>query len=81
MFKKPNNAINTEHFRLYNPKPIYRQQGIFSLRDERLVRYGAFLNGLPIITMELKPADQSNYNHAIHQYRNHRKPNWMTVCV
>ena len=55
MFKKPNNAINTEHFRLYNQNLFTVQRQVyFSPRDERSVDMVLFLNGLPIITLELK---------------------------
>lgn len=76
MFKKPNNAINTEHFRLYNQNLFTVQRQVyFSPRDERSVDMVLFLNGLPIITMELKnQLTNQNYNHAIHQYRTDRKP-------
>ncbi len=76
MFKKPNSALNTEHFRLYNQNLFTVQRQVyFSPRDERSVDMVLFLNGLPIITMELKnQLTNQNYNHAIHQYRTDRKP-------
>ena len=76
MFKKPNSSINTEHFRLYNENLFTVQRQVyFSPRDERSVDMVLFLNGLPVITMELKnQLTGQNYNHAIHQYRTDRKP-------
>ncbi len=76
MFKKPNSSINTEHFRFYNQNLFTVQRQVyFSPRDERSVDMVLFLNGLPIITMELKnQLTGQNYNHAIHQYRTDRKP-------
>lgn len=76
MFKKPNSAINTEHFRLYNQNLFtVQRQVFFSPRDERSVDMVLFLNGLPIVTLELKnQLTGQNYNHAIHQYRTDRKP-------
>lgn len=76
MFKKPNSAINTEHFRLYHQNLFTVQRQVyFSPRDERSVDMVLFLNGLPIITLELKnQLTGQNYNHAIHQYRTDRKP-------
>lgn len=76
MFKKPNSSINTEHFRLYNQNLFTVQRQVyFSPRDERSVDMVLFLNGLPIITLELKnQLTNQNYNHAIHQYRTDRKP-------
>lgn len=76
MFKKPNSSINTEHFRLYNENLFTVQRQVyFSPRDERSVDMVLFLNGLPIITMELKnQLTGQSYNHAIRQYRTDRKP-------
>lgn len=77
MFKKPNSSMNTDHYRLYNQNLFTVQRQVyFSPRDERSVDMVLFLNGLPIITMELKnQLTGQNYNHAIHQYRTERKPN------
>ena len=77
MFKKPNSAINTEHYRLYNENLFTVQRQVyFSPRDERSVDMVLFLNGLTIVTMELKnQLTGQNYNHAIHQYRTDRKAN------
>lgn len=76
MFKKPNSNINTGHFRLYNENLFTVQRQVyFSPRDERSVDMVLFLNGLPIITLELKnQLTGQNYNHAIYQYRTERKP-------
>ncbi len=76
MFKKPNSSINTEHFRLYNQNIFTVQRQVyFSPRDERSVDMVLFLNGLPMITLELKnQLTNQNYNHAIRQYRTDRKP-------
>ena len=77
MYKKPNSAMNTEHFKLYNQNIFSVQRQVyFSPRDERSVDMVLFLNGLPIVTMELKnQLTGQSYNHAIHQYRTERKPN------
>lgn len=77
MYKKPNSAMNTEHFNLYNQNIFSVQRQVyFSPRDERSVDMVLFLNGLPIVTMELKnQLTGQNYNHAIYQYRTERKPN------
>ncbi len=76
MFKKPNSAINTEHFRKYNQNLFTVQRQVyFSPRDERSVDMVLFLNGLPIITLELKnQLTGQNYLNAIHQYKTDRKP-------
>lgn len=76
MFKKPNSSINTEHFRLYNQNLFTVQRQVyFSPRDERSVDMVLFLNGLPIVTLELKnQLTGQNYNHAIYQYKTDRKP-------
>lgn len=76
MYKKPNSAINTEHFRLYNQNIFTVQRQVyFSPRDERSVDMVLFLNGLPIVTMELKnQLTGQGYAHAIRQYRLDRKP-------
>ncbi len=77
MYNKPNSAINTEHYNLYNQNIFSVQRQVyFSPRDERSVDMVLFLNGLPIVTMELKnQLTGQNYNHAIYQYRTERKPN------
>lgn len=76
MYKKPNSALNPEHYRLYNENLFTVQRQVyFSPRDERSVDMVLFLNGLPIITLELKnQLTGQNYNHAIWQYKNDRKP-------
>lgn len=76
MFKKPNSNINTDHLRLYNENLFTVQRQVyFSPHDERSVDMVLFLNGLPIITLELKnQLTGQNYNHAIYQYRTDRKP-------
>lgn len=76
MFKKPNSGINAEHFRLYNQNFFSVQRQVyFSPRDERSVDMVLFLNGLPVITMELKnQLTGQSYSNAIYQYRTDRKP-------
>jgi len=72
---KPPTDFNEKLNKLYN-------QNIFSVideliyQDEKRIDIVLFLNGLPIITMELKNQDTGqNYKNAIYQYKNTRSPN------
>ena len=69
---KPPTTLNPEQFALY-------QQNILSVTEELVYLSGKridmviFLNGIPVITMELKnPFTGQNYKHAIKQYKNDR---------
>jgi type I restriction enzyme R subunit len=72
---KPPTDFNEKLNQLYN-------QNIFSVidelnyQDEKRIDVVLFLNGLPIITMELKNQDTGqDYKDAIYQYKNDRSPN------
>ena len=72
---KPPTDFNEKLNKLYN-------QNIFSVidelnyQDEKRIDVVLFLNGLPIITMELKNQDTGqDYKNAIYQYKNDRSPN------
>jgi len=72
---KPPTDFNQKLNKLYN-------QNIFSVidelnyQDDKRIDVVLFLNGLPIITMELKNQDTGqDYKNAIYQYKNTRSPN------
>lgn len=77
MFSKPNSGFNPESERLYglNQFSVMRQV-YFSPKDERSVDMVLFLNGIPIVTLELKnQLTGQNVQHAVHQYKTDRLPN------
>ncbi len=73
---KPGSNMNKELSALYgkNNLQITRQLK-YSLSNENSIDMVIFLNGLPIVTMELKnPLTGQTYKNAISQYRNDRAP-------
>lgn len=76
MYTKPNTGFNEDAKKLYDSNifSVIRQV-YFSPRDERSVDLVIFLNGIPIITSELKnQLTGQNVEHAIHQYKTDRMP-------
>jgi type I restriction enzyme R subunit len=73
-FNKPNSTLNTAHHELYLKNVFSVQRQVyFSPKDQRSVDLVLFLNGLPIITMELKnQLTGQNYSHAVRQYKTDR---------
>ena len=76
MYKRPNTGFNTESERLYELNQFcVMRQVYFSPKDERSVDMVILLNGIPIVTMELKnQLTGQNVKHAIHQYKIDRLP-------
>jgi len=75
-FLKPSSGMNPEHQKLYeqNRFTVVRQLK-FSDRDEKSLDMVIFLNGLPIITMELKNSLTGQFvENAIKQYKKNRDP-------
>ncbi|MGI6740130.1 MAG: type I restriction endonuclease subunit R [Brevefilum sp.] len=74
---KPASGMNPEHHRLYqsNRFSIIRQLK-YSQKNENAIDIVLFINGLPIITAELKNALTGQMvEQAIQQYRKDRRPN------
>ncbi|HPG40332.1 MAG TPA: type I restriction endonuclease [bacterium] len=75
-YYKPSSGLNEDTRRLYlaNQFSIVRQLK-YSLKNENCLDMVLFLNGIPIITAELKnPLTGQNVKHAIQQYQNDRDP-------
>ena len=74
---KPASGMNPEHQALYqgNRFSVVRQLK-YSKKNENSIDMGLFLNGLPIITVELKNSlTGQRSSNAIRQYMRDRKPN------
>lgn len=75
-FFKPASGLNPELVRLYeaNILSVIRQVR-YSLKNENAIDGVLFVNGLPVVTMELKNLlTGSNFKHAEKQYRSDRSP-------
>jgi len=75
-FRQPKSSLNPEHIELYNKNSfsIVRQLH-FSPSSEQSVDIGLFLNGIPLLTIELKnQLTGQNIKDAEKQYRNDRDP-------
>lgn len=77
MYTKPNTGLNPEIEWLYNNNQFsVMRQVYYSQKDESSIDLVIFLNGIPIITMELKnQLTGQNVYHAINQYKAERNPN------
>lgn len=75
-YRRPNSGFNADAEKLYQSNIFSAQRQVyFSPRDERSVDTVLFLNGLPIVTIELKnQLTGQSYAHAIHQYKTDRQP-------
>lgn len=74
---KPNTSKNPLHIELYpmNRFSVIRQLH-YSIRNENSIDLVLFLNGIPLLTAELKNALTGQYlHHAVKQYREDRDPN------
>ena len=73
---KPETGLNEEHQRLHNANSFsVMRQVHFSEKNEKSLDLVLFLNGLPIITAELKnPLTGQNVQDAVVQYRKDRDP-------
>ena len=73
---EPKSDLNPEHLKLFqsNRFTVMRQLH-YSNQNENSIDMGLFLNGLPIVTMELKnQLTGQNVKHSQNQYRNDRDP-------
>ncbi len=73
---QPKSDLNPEHHRLYqsNRFAVIRQLR-YSTKNEKSIDMVLFLNGLPIVTMELKnQLTGQNFRHSENQYKNNRDP-------
>lgn len=76
MYSKPNTGFNEEAKKLYDSNQFSAMRQVyFSPKDERSVDLALTLNGIPIVTAELKnQLTGQNVEHAIHQYKTDRLP-------
>ena len=73
---EPNNDLNPDHSKLYqkNHLTVVRQLH-YSNKNQNSIDMVLFLNGLPIVTIELKnQLTGQNIQHSENQYRNDRDP-------
>ena len=73
---EPKSDLNPDHLKLYqsNKFTVVRQLH-YSTKNENSIDMVLFLNGLPIVTMELKnQLIGQNVKHSENQYRNDRDP-------
>lgn len=72
---RPGSTMNQTATAMYDKNVLQvTRQVKYSLKNENSVDTVIFLNGLPIITIELKnPLTGQTYKHAIEQYQNNRK--------
>ena len=75
-FFKPNHNRTPEHFDKYSQNRItVIRQLKYSNQNENALDLGIFVNGIPVITLELKNALTGQYlSQAIEQYKNDRDP-------
>lgn len=75
-FFKPASGLNPELVRLYEANILSAiRQVRYSLKNENAIDGVLFVNGLPVVTMELKNLlTGSNFKHAEKQYRSDRSP-------
>lgn len=74
---EPKSDLNPDHLALFNAnKFTLIRQLRYSTKNEKSLDTVLFLNGLPIVTMELKnQLTGQNFRHAENQYRNDRDSN------
>ncbi|MDA7447542.1 DEAD/DEAH box helicase family protein [Candidatus Pelagibacter ubique] len=73
---EPKSGLNPDHLSLFksNQFSLVRQFH-YSTKNENSIDMGLFLNGIPIVTMELKnQLTGQNYKHSENQYRYDRDP-------
>jgi len=73
---EPKSSLNPDHLNLFksNQFSLVRQFH-YSTKNENSIDMGLFLNGIPIVTMELKnQLTGQNYKHSENQYRYDRDP-------
>jgi type I restriction enzyme, R subunit len=76
LYFQPKSGLNPEHRDLYNKNRfIVLRQLKYSLRNENSIDMGIFINGIPIMMLELKNSlTGQNHTHGINQWRNDRDP-------
>ena len=76
-YYKPATSMNKEMVENYNKNRIsVTRQLRYSNKNENSVDMVIFVNGLPVVVMELKnPFTGQNFNHAINQFKSDRHPN------
>ncbi len=76
-YSKPNSDMNPDADKLYRANVFsVMRQVYFSPRDERSVDMVLLLNGIPVVTIELKnQLTGQNVQHAMQQYKTDRQPN------
>lgn len=76
VYFKPDSTLNPEHARLYAANiPSLIRQLKYSTRNENSIDIVLFINGIPLITIELKnPAKGQRVQDAVRQYRQDRDP-------
>ena len=74
---EPNSDLNPDHQNLFQSNQFSLVRPFhYSTKIENSIDLGLFLNGIPIITMELKnQLTGQNYKHSENQYRFDREPN------
>lgn len=77
VFFEPNSGLNKEHEELYKQnRLVVVRQLHYSLKNENSIDMVLFINGIPIVTMELKnQLTGQNYKHSENQYKKDRDPN------
>ncbi|NMC14841.1 MAG: type I restriction endonuclease subunit R [Chloroflexi bacterium] len=75
-FFRPSHGLNPETQKLYNANRLtITRQLHYSTKNENSIDVVLSLNGLPIVTAEIKnPMTGQTVNHAMHQYKNDRDP-------
>lgn len=72
---KPPTDLNPEQFKLYRQNILSVTEEL-NYKDDKRIDLVIFLNGIPIITMELKNSfTGQTYKYAINQYKKHRDKN------
>lgn len=77
VYFEPKSGLNKEHQELYkqNQLVVVRQLH-YSLKNENSIDMVLFVNGVPIVTMELKnELTGQNFKHSENQYKKDRDPN------
>jgi len=83
LYFKPNSNLNQDHLTLYsqNKFSVVRQLH-FSKRNSKSLDMVIFLNGIPLLTMELKNKFTSqDITHSENQYRRDRDPKGTTLYI
>jgi len=76
VYFQPSSGLNEEHGAAYKKNRfVVVRQLKYSTKNENSIDMGLFLNGIPIVTLELKnQLTNQNVNHAQNQYRFDRDP-------